>query len=67
LLCDRAGLTFRAGTIDSHIQAAEQFESLIDQPTYLILLTYVGLQEFGFCSDGSQFLRQCMPQFRAPP
>ena len=58
LLRHRAWLAFGAGDVDSRVQAPEAPNGSIDQVAHIVLVAYVGTDEFGFRAERAQLANE---------
>src|SRR5258705_10678347 len=65
LLRQWTGLAFGTGGIDRDIQPAKPFDRLIDEATHLVLVAYIGGEEFGLSAQVAEFGYQLVAFFLA--
>src|ERR1700731_3814160 len=65
LLRHRTGLAFGAGGVNSHIQGTEARHRLIDQVSYVVLVSYIGFHVFRLRVESAEFSHQILAGFVA--
>src|SRR4029077_8019716 len=66
LLRDRAGHTFRTGSVYSDIQTAKSFHGLVDQVAHVFFAAHVGADELRFRTCLTDFTDELLSFFVAP-
>ena len=67
LVRDRANLAFRAGVIHRDIEAPEALDCPVDETADILLVLNIGLDEFGFGAERTEFANQCLTSILLSP
>src|SRR5580704_16391858 len=67
LVRDRADLALGARIVHRDIEAPEALDRAVDEPTDIVFLAHIGLDEFGFGTMRTEFTDQCLTGIRLSP